>query len=76
MYDVNLDESDVSDSAQIAIWIQGGNIVGIRSNISSDIEFEIIDCDLADSDGQEVAAARWDELQLELEFDNFEKYPF
>jgi hypothetical protein len=76
MNDVNLDHVDVSEPARIAIWIQDGNIVGVRSNISSDIEFEIIDCELDDVEGQEVATGRWEELQLELEFDNFETYPF
>lgn len=53
---------------KIAICIEGGFITAIRSNISSDIEIEIVDDQDVDSDD---VTDRWVELQTELEFGNY-----
>ena len=51
---------------KIAIWIEGGAIQGIRSSI--DIEVEIIDLDLDNTDKEE-AENRWQTYQTELPFE-------
>jgi hypothetical protein len=52
---------------KIAIFVSGGVIQGIRSNISSQLKIEIVD---ADDMGSDEADNRWDKLQTELEFGN------
>ena len=52
---------------KIAIYGSGGVVQGVRSNISSDVEIEVVDYD---NDSQ-TADQRWDELQTELEFGNY-----
>lgn len=50
---------------KIAIWIEGGAIQGVRSNI--DIELEIIDVDIETVD-RDDAEKKWDHYQTELPF--------
>jgi hypothetical protein len=52
---------------KIAIYVEGGIIQGVRSDIGEDLEVEIVDCD---SDPDE-AEDRWEELGTELEFGNY-----
>ena len=55
---------------KIAIYVEGGIVQGIRSNISTDLlDIEIVD---ADGDTQDEARERWDvEIQTELPFGNY-----
>jgi len=55
---------------KIAIYVEGGIVQGIRSNISTDLlDIEIVD---ADGDNQDEARERWDvEIQTELPFGNY-----
>jgi len=53
---------------KIAICIEGGMVVGIRSNISADIEVEILDDN--DMDSSDIDN-RWELIQKELEFGNY-----
>ena len=50
---------------KIAIWIEGGAIQGVRSNV--DIELEIIDVDLDNVD-KDDAEKKWEGYQTELPF--------
>lgn len=52
---------------KIAIYVEGGIIQGVRSNIDADIEVEIVDVD----DKPDEAEDRWEEVQTELEFGNY-----
>jgi hypothetical protein len=52
---------------KIAIYVSGGVVQGVRSNISSDVEVEIVDYD----NEPDIANDRWEELQTELEFGNY-----
>lgn len=54
---------------KIAIYVEGGIVTGVRSNISSDLEIEIVDQDMIDL-MEEQKSDRWEELQTELEFGN------
>lgn len=51
----------------IAIYISGGIVQGVRSNISPDLEVEIVDKDTH----PDMAEERWLEIQEELEFGNY-----
>jgi hypothetical protein len=51
---------------KIAIFVEGGIIQAIRSNIGSDLDIEIVDVDL----DVDTAEDRWEEVQTELEFGN------
>lgn len=51
----------------IAIYVSGGIVQGVRSNIGQDLEVEIID---ADND-PDTADEQWMELQEKLEFGNY-----
>ncbi len=52
---------------KIAIYIKGGMVEAIRSNISPELEIEIVDADCEQLEYED----RWDELQSELEFGNY-----
>lgn len=52
---------------KIAVYIKGGVLQAVRSNISTDLEIEIVDAD----NEPDTACDRWDELQMELEFGNY-----
>jgi hypothetical protein len=58
---------EIAVAPKIAIFVEGGLIQGIRSNISQDLEVEIIDKD----NDKEEADDSWDEIQKELEFGNY-----
>jgi hypothetical protein len=51
----------------IAVYVSGGIVQGIRSNIGQDLEVEVID---ADND-PDTAEEQWAELQEKLEFGNY-----
>ena len=51
---------------KIAIYIEGGLIQAVRSDVH-DFEIEIVDKD----NEPETAEDRWEELQTELDFDNY-----
>ena len=57
----------MKNKTKIAIFVEGGIVQAIRSNISPDLEIEIVD---VDNDPDE-AEDRWEELQTELEFGNY-----
>jgi len=66
----------IAKTPKIAIFIQGGMVQGIRSNIGQDLEVEIVDDDwhpLNDPDDDSVVDPedRWEEIQNELEFGNY-----
>ena len=52
---------------KVAIYVKGGIVQGIRSNIGQDLEVEIIDED----NEPDKAEDYWEELQTELEFGNY-----
>lgn len=52
---------------KIAIFVSGGVVQAIRSNISVDLDVELVDED----NEPDTAENRWQELQMELEFENF-----
>jgi hypothetical protein len=51
---------------KIAIYIEGGIIQAIRSNIGEDLDIELVDADNEPDEAED----RWEELQNELEFGN------
>jgi hypothetical protein len=51
----------------IAVYVSGGIVQGVRSNIGQDLEVEVID---ADND-PDTAEEQWMELQGKLEFGNY-----
>jgi len=59
----------IAKTPKIAIYIQGGMVQGIRSNIGQDLEVEIVDVDSIDE--IQVTEDRWEEIQTELEFGNY-----
>lgn len=52
---------------KIAIYVDGGIVQAIRSNLGPEVEIEIVDCD----NDPDTAEDRWNELQEELEFGNY-----
>jgi hypothetical protein len=52
---------------KIAIYVSGGVVQGVRSDISSDVKVEVVDYD----NDPHTADQRWDELQTELKFGNY-----
>jgi len=52
---------------KVAVYISGGILQGVRSNIGQDLEVEVID---ADND-PDTAEEQWMELQEKLEFGNY-----
>ena len=54
---------------KIAIYIKGGMVEAIRSNIDQDLDIEIVDEDSLDE--TQLTEDRWEELQTELEFGNY-----
>lgn len=53
-------------SPTIAIFVQGGIVQGVRSNIGQDLQVDIIDAD----NEPDTAEEQWMELQEKLEFGN------
>ena len=66
----NLDErmEAIAKTPKIAIYVKGGMVSAIRSNISPEMGIEIVDADCQQLDYEED---RWEELQTELEFGNY-----
>lgn len=63
---------------KIAIYVNGGSVEAVRSNIGADLEVEIVDNDCFQVferkswEGDAVDAEdRWEELQKELQFGNY-----
>ena len=54
---------------KIAIYIKGGLVEAIRSNIGQNLDIEIVDEDSLDE--TQLTEDRWEELQTELEFGNY-----
>ena len=52
---------------KIAIYVEGGIVQAVRSNIGDQLDVEIVDCD----NEPNKADDRWEELQDELEFGNY-----
>jgi hypothetical protein len=52
---------------KVAIFVEGGIVQGVRSNIGQTLEVEIIDADNEPDKADEY----WEELQTELEFGNY-----
>jgi hypothetical protein len=52
---------------KIAIFVEGGIVQAIRSNIGADLDIEIVDTDIE----PDTAEDRWEELESELEFGNY-----
>lgn len=56
---------------KIAIYISGGIVQGVRSNIGQNLEVEIVDADSAYNQESNKADEYWEELQTELKFGNY-----
>jgi hypothetical protein len=52
---------------KLAIFVEGGIVQAIRSNIAFEIDIEIVDCD----NDPNKADDRWEEMQTELPFGNY-----
>ena len=65
----NLDErlEAIAVQPKVAIYVKGGMVEAIRSNISPELEVEIVDADCEQLDYED----RWEELQSELDFGNY-----
>jgi hypothetical protein len=53
---------------KIAIYIKGGMVQAIRSNISPELVVDIVDADCLQEGYDDD---KWDEIQTELEFGNY-----
>lgn len=58
---------NIIKSSKIAIYVRGGMVEAIRSNISPELNIEIVDADCEQLDYED----RWEELQSELNFGNY-----
>jgi len=56
---------------KVAIFVEGGMVQAIRSNISPELEIEIVDADWKELDREIEPEDRWEEIQTELEFGNY-----
>jgi hypothetical protein len=56
---------------KIAIYVSGGIVQGVRSNIGQNLEVEIVDADSMYNQESNKADEYWEELQTELEFGNY-----
>ena len=52
---------------KVTIYVKGGIVQAVRSNIGQDLEVEIVDED----NDPDKAEGRWEEVQAELEFGNY-----
>lgn len=52
---------------KVAIYVRGGIVEGIRSNLGTDLEVEIVDQDNEPDEAED----RWEDIQNELEFGNY-----
>jgi hypothetical protein len=58
---------NIIKTPKVAIFVEGGIVQGVRSNIGQKLEVEIIDAD----NEPDKAEDYWEELQTELEFGNY-----
>jgi hypothetical protein len=58
---------NIAYNPKIAIYVEGGMVLGIRSNLGVDLDIEIVDSD----NEPDTAEDRWEELENELEFGNY-----
>ena len=52
---------------KVAIYVKGGMVEAVRSNIGAELGIEIVDADCEQLDYED----RWEELQTELKFGNY-----
>jgi len=52
---------------KVAIYVKGGIVQAVRSNIGQDLEVELVDED----NDPDTADDRWEEIQTELNFGNY-----
>ena len=52
---------------KVAVYVKGGIVQAVRSNIGQDLEVELVDED----NDPDTADDRWEEIQTELEFGNY-----
>ena len=57
-----------SKTPKVAIFVDGGIVQAVRSNLGHDLDIEVVD---ADNEPEPIADDRWTELQNELDFGNF-----
>ncbi len=57
----------VTYNPRVAIYVEGGIVQGIRSNLGVDLDIEIVDAD----NEPDKAEDRWEELENELKFGNY-----
>ena len=62
---------NIAKTPRVAIYVEGGIVQGVRSNIGQDLEVEVVDFDSMYNEEANKADARWEELQTELEFGNY-----
>jgi len=58
---------NIAYNPKIAIYVEGGIVQGIRSNLGVDLDIEIVDSD----NEPDTAEDRWEQLENELEFGNY-----
>jgi hypothetical protein len=58
---------NIAYNPKIAIYVEGGMVLGIRSNLGVDLDIEIVDAD----NEPDKAEDRWEELESELNFGNY-----
>ena len=61
----------IAKTPKVAIYVEGGIVQGVRSNIGQDLEVEVVDFDSMYNQEANKADDRWEELQSELEFGNY-----
>jgi hypothetical protein len=66
----NLDErmEAIAKTPKVAIYVQGGMVQAIRSNIGAELDIEIVDEDCQQLDYEDH---RWEVLETELPFGNY-----
>ena len=62
---------NIAKNPKVAIYVEGGIVQGVRSNIGQDLEVEVVDFDSMYNEEANKADARWEELQTKLEFGNY-----
>jgi hypothetical protein len=56
---------------KIAIIVENGMVIGVRSNIGANLDVEIIDLDSQEEDQADANSSRYNQIQFELEFGNY-----
>ena len=57
----------IATQPKVAIFVQGGNVLDVRSNIGNDLIVEVVDADNEPNEAKYV----WKELEDGLEFANY-----